>query len=156
MPYDEMFERAECCGVVPVRISSPSSNKLNLTSYKFSKVDSILLQMANMLSKIKRWVALLDYTNDGINSFWAVLIRNSPGDHPKFDVFVSEIRPETEFKQEKSSKEFSYSSPQHRGFQNFIMPGIQYLYLVTFYLESHSEQQIWCDGFRRYYYRKNK
>ncbi|CBY10075.1 unnamed protein product [Oikopleura dioica] len=124
MPYDEMFERAECCGILPVRVNS-HHNKLHLISNKFSK----------------RWVALLNYSNDGINSFWAVLIRNSPGDHPRFDVFLSEIRPETEFKQDRSSKEFSYSSPQHR---------------VTFFLESHAEQQIWCDGFRRAYQKASK
>ena len=36
MPYDEMFERAECCGILHVRVFS-SLNKLNLIHNKFSK-----------------------------------------------------------------------------------------------------------------------
>ena len=42
MSYDEMFERAECCGILPVRVNS-HHNKLHLISNKFSRVSTTVL-----------------------------------------------------------------------------------------------------------------
>ena len=78
MSYEEMFRNSECCGIISVRTSNSKSGRFS-----------------------KKWVSLLNYTNDGVKYFWAVLAKSAPGDFPAKDYYLQEIRPDTEFKQDR-------------------------------------------------------
>ena len=92
MSFEEMFANSECCGMISVRASTSKSGKF-----------------------VKKWVALLNYTQDGSNYFWAVLAKNAPGDFPAKDYFLQEIRVDTEFKQDRkhNMKEFTFQTTKH-------------------------------------------
>ena len=111
MSFEEMFANSECCGMISVRASTSKSGKF-----------------------VKKWVALLNYTQDGSNYFWAVLAKNAPGDFPAKDYFLQEIRVDTEFKQDRkhNMKEFTFQTTKQS---------------LSFLLENSKEQKMWMEGF---------
>ena len=74
--------------------------------------------------------------------FWAVLAKNAPGDFPAKDYFLAEIRPDTEFKQDRkhNMKEFTFTTSKVS---------------LSFLLETPKEQQMWMEGFRRAFLKAN-
>ena len=110
MSYEEMFEKAQCCGVISVRSSNSKSGRFQ-----------------------KKWVSILNYTSNGSHYFWAVLVKNAPGDFPAKNYFLQEIRPDTEFKQDRKHniKEFTFTSSKTS---------------LSFMLETAEEQKTWMEG----------